>query len=362
MADQMRMIESLENLNAEARPSVAPTRDPRRLIFVRKRWTGANGWSDAIQKFYESAASRFSGAVLFEISVGGFKALCNANHELEAAAHRTGSSRGLVIFVNHSICWWVLWPTLRKLKREGATVVLCMHEHEHILGMGYVWRHLGVLSWKEALRHSRLYHGLAAKQASRVLVLAEAQAAVLGIDNAIRCSYLPVDAKIFPPDVNRKHPEDGQPVVLFAHDPKRFDKGHRFVGPVREILGDRAFWTYGREKNLPFNQVFRKYWEADILFLPSDWESYSLVFIEALACNKFIVCSPSVGAARLLLTKHSTDELAAAGLYVAKHEVDSYVAAIDLARTRVTRGGQANTRLFFEEFRFDRSQLPLSLL
>ena len=356
------MIDSQDYHSATGRPLVASTSDTRSLIVVRKRWTGATGWSDAIQKFYESAANSFSRAALLEISVSGLSALRNANQELKAVAYRTGSMSDLVILVNHSICWWALWPTLRRLKREGATVVLCMHEHEHILGMTYARRNLGALSWQEVLRHSRLYHGLAAKQASRVLVLAEAQAAVLGIDNAIRCSYLPVDSKLFPPDINRRHPEGGQPVVLFAHDQKRFDKGHRFVAPVRDILGNSVIWNYGREKNLPFDQVYRKYWGADILFLPSDWESYSLVFIEALACNKFIVCSPQVGAARLLLAKYSTDELAAAGVYVALHEVNGYAAAIDLARARVVRGELAHTRKLFEEFSFDRSQLPLSLI
>ena len=150
--------------------------------------------------------------------------------------------------------------------------------------------------------------------------------------------------------------------MLFAHDPKRHDKGHRFVNPVRDILGNRVTWTYGREKNLPFDQVYRKYWGADILFLPSDWESYSLVFVEALACNKFIVCSAQVGAARLLLTKYSIDELATAGLYISLHEVGSYVAAVDLARARVASGELAHTRELFEEFSFDRSQLPVSLI
>lgn len=358
----MKMIDLSVNHSNETRSPLAETVDPRRLIFVRKRWTGAVGWSDTIQKFYESAATRFSGATLLEISVRGLTALRNANHGLKAAAYKSGKTHDLVILVNHSICWWALWPTLRRLKRDGATVVLCMHEHEHILGMAYVRRNLGELCWLEVLRHSRLYHGLAAKQASKVLVLAEAQAAVLGIGNAIRCSYLPVDAKLFPPDDRRSHSDGGQPVVLFAHDPKRFDKGHRFLGPVREILGDRVAWTYGREKNLPFDQVYRKYWGADILFLPSDWESYSLVFIEALACNKFIVCSPQVGAARLLSTKYSNAELAAVGLYIALHEVEGYAAAIDLARSRIARGEQAHTRKLFEEFRFDGSQLPLTLV
>lgn len=356
------MVDLAECQTGVARPDGSLPRDLRRLIVVRKRWTGETGWSDAIDQFYNSVASCFSAAALVQVSARGITSLRIANRELKSAAYSAESVHDLVVLVNHTICWWALWPTLRRLKKDGATVVLCMHEHEHILGMAYVLRNFGALSWKEAFRHSRLYHGLAAKQASRVLILAEAQAAVLGINNAIRCSYLPVDSEIFTPDTNNERPGKKQPVILFAHDPNRFDKGHRFVGPIRDILGDRIVWTYGRERNLPFDQVYRKYWAADILFLPSDWESYSLVFIEALACNKFIVCSPQVGAARLLSTKYSNPELASAGIYITRHEINEYVEAINLASARVKEGGIPQTRKLFEEFSFDRSQIPLNLI
>jgi glycosyltransferase involved in cell wall biosynthesis len=338
------------------------TRDARRLIVVRKRWTGSTGWSDAIQKFYEAAAGRFSAASLLEISVRGIDALLTANRDLDALAQAGGSARNLVILVNHSICWWAISPTLRRLKHAGATIVLCMHEHEHILGTGYVRRYRGALNWKEVLRHSRLYHGIPARHSSRVLVLAEAQAAVLGVDDAIRCSYLPVDAALFPPAPARTRPTGSATVVLFAHDPKRFDKGHRFVDSIRAGLGGRVEWAYGRNSNLPFDQVFRKYWGADVLFLPSDWESYSLVFVEALACNKLIVCSPHVGAVKLLQAKYSIERLAVFGVLVTQHEAGAYAAALERAAARADTGEHPRTRALFDEFELGSVQLPVELI
>lgn len=356
------MDETSSCSNTDAPLSLGLARSQRRLIVVRKRWAGVAGWSDAIQKFYDSAADCFMEAALVEISLSGFAALFHANRKLNTAIYSSGTVQSLVILVNHSICWLALWPTLRRVKRQGATVVLCMHEHEHILGMPYVWRNLGALSWREIVRYSRLYHSLAAKQATKVLVLAEAQAAVLGVSNSIRASFLPVDGNLFPPDIRGRHAGSSPPVVLFAHDPQRFDKGHRFVGAVSDMLGGRVTWVYGRQKNLPFEQVYKKYWDADILFLPSDWESYSLVFIEALACNKFIVCSPYVGAARLLLAKYSADELLVFGLCVARHDVDDYFKALEFFVACVEKKGVAKTRKLFEEFGFNRSCLPLSMI
>ena len=337
------------------------TRDPRRLIFLRKKWTGTTGWSDAIQDFYESAAMQFSETILVEVSIGSLGDLRSSYSALKSAA-AAGPQTGLVIIVNHSICWWALAPTLVRLKLSGATVVLCMHEHEHILGMSYVRQHYAHLTRKELLRHSRLYHGIAARAVSRVIVLAEAQAAVLGIHDAIRCSYLPVNPELFPADMTGTRVHGAPPVVLFAHDPNRFDKGHRFVDEVGEQLSNQVDWVYGRERVLPFDQVYKKYWDTDIVFLPSDWESYSLVFIEALACNKRIVCSPYVGAAKLLQSKYSNIELAERGVYVTAHEAPAYAASLSLAASRVSVGNLPRTRALFEEFNFGRVHLPVELI
>ena len=356
------MTDLLEGRGDAARLTEPAAGDPRRLIVVRKRWTGTTGWSDAIQKFYEFAAARFASAELLEVSVRGWASLRTSNRELEAAANLGGSPQQLVVMVNHSICWWALSPTLISLRRAGATVVLCMHEHEHILGLGYVWRHRKELPWKEVLRHSRLYHGIPARASSRVMVLTEAQAAILGVDDAVRASYLPVDPTLFPPDLERTREHRARPIVLFAHDPDRFDKGHRFVGPVQMQMQVTVDWAYGRKSNLAFNQVFQKYWGADILFLPSDWESYSLVFVEALACNKLIVCSPHVGAAKLLQAKYSLDALAAFGVYITSHDEGAYSLSLDHAARRASAGELPSTRRLFDEFQFGAVQLPSRLL
>ncbi len=251
---------------------------------------------------------------------------------------------------------------LRKLKRRGATICLCMHEHEHILGMSFVLKHLSNFRPKEILRYSRLFHGIPAKLSTRVLVLADAQASVLGIPDAIRTSYLPVSGALFRAHREQRRGASAGAVVLFAHDPSRFDKGHRFVASTKSLTRHAMEFVYGRDTNLPFDRVYEKYWSCDILFLPSDWESYSLVFIEALACNKFIVANTRVGAVRLLLGKYALDELESFGLFVSEHSAAAYAGCLDRAVEQVARGNLSTTRSLFEEFGFDAVRLPTRLL
>jgi Glycosyl transferases group 1 len=345
--------------------AVAPAatrRDARRLIFIRKRWTGAAGWSDAIQQFYEGAAALFSEATCLEVSVNGVGALHSANQELLRVATGKEDLRDLVVLINHSICWWAVCPVLRKLKRRGATICLCMHEHEHILGMSFALKHLWNIRPKEILRYSRLFHGIPAKLSTRVLVLTDAQASVLGIPDAIRTSYLPVSGAIFRAHRDQRPGASAGAVVLFAHDPSRFDKGHRFVASVQSLTQHKMAFVYGRDTNLPFDRVYEKYWDCDVLFLPSDWESYSLVFIEALACNKFVVTNTRVGAVRLLLGKYAVDELESFGLFVSDHSGVAYARCLDRAVARVEQRASPTTRSLFEEFGFDAVRLPAQLL
>ena len=347
-----------------ARVALAATRkESRRLIFIRKQWTGAAGWSDAIQQFYEGAAAKFSEAACLEISVRSIPDLQVANRNLLRMAVGKENLGDLVVLINHSICWWAVWPVLRKLKRRGATICLCMHEHEHILGMSYVLRHLANLRPKEILRYSRLFHAIPARLSTRVMVLADAQASVLGIPDAIRTSFLPVSGATF--RAQRDHRPGASAaaaMILFAHDPSRFDKGHRFVASAHLLTRNKMEFLYGRDTNLPYDRVYEKYWGCDVLFLPSDWESYSLVFIEALACNKFVVTNARVGAVRLLLGKYSVEELESFGLFVTDHSAQAYAYCLDRAVDQVVRESIANTRSLFDEFGFDAVCLPTQLL
>lgn len=347
------------------RRGIAPAtthKDARRLIFIRKTWTGDTGWSDAIQQFYEGAAAQFSEAAYLEVSVRNVRALRSANRDLLRMAAGKEDLRDLVVLINHSICWWAVWPVLQRLKRRGATICLCMHEHEHILGMSFVVKHLANFRTKEILRYSRLFHGIPARLSTRVLVLADAQASILGIPDAIRTSYLPVDGALFPAHRDHRPPANARAVVLFAHDPSRFDKGHRFVASAQTLMQRKTEFVYGRNTNLPFEKVYVKYWGCDVLFLPSDWESYSLVFVEALACNKFIVSNARVGALRLLLGKYSVEDLESFGLFVSDHSAVAYARCLDRAVDQVFQGNLATTRSLFEEFSFDAVRLPTGLI
>lgn len=324
----------------------------RRLIFIRKHWTGATGWSDAIGQFYARVKNDYQEAHLFEVHLGGPSKLRAQMRALETRCENSGRLDELHVIVNHSICWWALAPTLLRLKRRGANVTLHMHEHEHILGLRYCWKHLSHMHPKEWLRYSRLYHRIPARLSSNVVVLSEPQAFCIGRNDAYRENYLRVDGTLFRPrPPSAEEPQAGRRLkVLFPHDPARFDKGYRFLRAIQPALTNDVEFIMGRSIDLPYAEVYKKYWLADCIFLPSDWESYSLVAIEAMACNRIIVASPYIGAIRTLLHKYSAEALEHYGIFISIHSDTAYKSTLLNAASFAQEMHKARTRDLFMEF------------
>ncbi|GAA4496408.1 hypothetical protein [Pseudaeromonas paramecii] len=261
-------------------------------------------------------------------------------------------STGDILLINHAICFWLLLPLLLRLRRRGVRLVFLFHEHEHILGLGYCLRHLGEIRVKEWLRHIKLWYRIPSWLSEQMVCLSSYQAVVLGRLAFERLSYLGVDVGRFPVCERQQlvNGVGGNAVVLFAHDPARFDKGGRFCSVVSQ--DPRFSLVYGRDRILPYAEVYKKYHDVDIVFLPSDSESFSLVLAEALATNRCVVTNANVGIVQLLLSSYTVDELASRGLFVCAHSMDGYRDGLERAAAYIL-SDEVKTHELFSALRLD---------
>jgi len=323
------------------------------LIFAR-RDNSSYPWSDSIENLYKELIDKFESCHYLPVSTAN---PCLALLSLASAAIHVASVKDwkrLTIIVNHSIVFYILLPLLLILRLSGAKVLLLVHEHEQILGLGYVISS-GISNFGlQSLRYCRLYHKLPALLSSIPVVLAHEQVHSIGIRRYARHRFLSVDASLFPP-APLSMSNHGIIRVLFPHDVRRYDKGYRFVTALQQYTYPPIQWKNGREAIFQYDKVFQKYWSSDAIFLPSDWESLSLVLIEALSCNIFVVTNKNVGSVLYLLENHAIDELRGYGLYVCDHTVSAYYLAFCEISERLNRNDAPRTG---ELFRINNLEKP----
>lgn len=319
-----------------------------KVAYVYKQKGSDAAWSSVIAELGRYLCQQNAQVQAFRID--------NSNRSSLRASRQSLADYGLaggdILLINHAICFWLLLPLLLRLRRSGVRLVFLFHEHEHILGLGYCLRNLGKIRLKEWLRHIKLWYRIPSWLSEKMVCLSSYQAVVLGRLDFERLSYLGVDVARFPVCTRRQlaNANDAVPVVLFAHDPSRFDKGGRFCSAL--IQDSRFRLVYGRERILPYAEVYKKYHDVDIVFLPSDSESFSLVLAEALATNRCVVTNANVGIVQLLLSSFTEDELASHGLFVCSHSSAGYMDGMARAADYI-RSSDVNTHMLFKMLRLD---------
>lgn len=248
-----------------------------------------------------------------------------------------------ILVFNHAITFWLLLPLLVFLHFKGIKLIYLCHEHEHILGVKYLIRYFKYIKVKEFLRHFKFWYRIPFFFSNRVVCLSSYQAVSLGVIDYDRISYLGIDKSNFPSKPKRLLGEK-KPIVMFAHDPNRFDKGHRFCLSI--FHGENYKLVYGRDRILSYDEVYKKYHDADIVFLPSDCESFSLVLAESLATNSCIVTNANVGIIQLLLGVFTVFQLESYGLFICNHDVTSYRVGLDKATSFITNNTPSTLSLF----------------
>ncbi|MDW2080743.1 hypothetical protein [Vibrio sp. 1640] len=316
-----------------------------KIAYVYKQKRSDAAWSSVISELGLYLQTLDDRVKCFHVDNTNRSSLTDSKKEIKQWKLGPGD---LLIF-NHAICFWLLFPLLLQLKRRGVRLIFLFHEHEHILGLSYCIKNLGKLRVKEWLRHLKLWYRIPFEISNHVVCLSSYQATVMNKLSFERLSYLGIDSKRFPPKPSYRQC-DGRATVMFAHDPGRFDKGDRFYRLLQHNLNFQ--WRYGRDRILPYSEVYKKYHENDIIFLPSDSESYSLVFAEALATNCCIVTNTNVGIVQLLLSLFSIDELEKYGLFICEHNTDAYKEGLEKA-ARYIHNHEADTLSLFNLMKLD---------
>jgi glycosyltransferase involved in cell wall biosynthesis len=316
-----------------------------RLIYIYKQKKSDAAWSSAISDLGLKVVEKIERSLSVTIDNSSLSSLKKSYSYLLGLSLKKND----VLCINHAISFWLLLPLLLLLKARGIKLIFLFHEHEHILGISYCLRNFRKIKFKEYLRHFSLWYKIPFVLSSKVVCLSAYQGVSLGRMDFERLSYLGINTSRFPAK-NSKMKTLQETIILFAHDPGRYDKGSRFCDAIDCISGFRV--QYGRENILEYDEVFKKYHDSDITFLPSDSESYSLVLAEAMSTNSCVVTNANVGIVQLLLSIYSVEELAEYGLFVSEHSQSAYNEKIRLAENFIN-SNKINTVKLFEILSLD---------
>jgi glycosyltransferase involved in cell wall biosynthesis len=316
-----------------------------KVVFIYKQKKSDAAWSSSISELGVYLSNVFNLASVVKVDNSSFSALIDSYKELS----RLFLARGDLVVVNHAISFWLLLPILIRLKLRGIKIIFLFHEHEHILGVKYCVSNFNKIKFKEYLRHFSWWYKIPYRLSFKVVCLSSYQGVSLGKYDFERLSYLGVDQRRFPVKLLAL-PLMKETIVLFAHDPLRYDKGDRFCQGIK--CCDNITVRYGRDILLDYDKVYEKYHNSDIIFLPSDSESYSLVLAESFATNSCVVTNSNVGIVQLLLSIYSQDELERYGLFISAHSVVGYTNAIRKASSFI-RANEVNTIKLFHALSLD---------
>lgn len=310
-----------------------------KVAYIYKKKNNDVAWSSVISELGDFLQKECNAISVFTVDNTSLFSLKRSKKEIENFDLQRGDS----LIFNHAITFWLLLPLMIKFRISGVKLIYLCHEHEHILGIRYVIRYFRFIRLKEILRHFRWWYRIPFFLSHRVVCLSGYQGIVLGHLEFERISYIGIDRNRFPAkykwDLN-----DTKLTIMFAHDPERFDKGNRFCS---WLLNDSRYTlVYGRQQLLPYDQVYKKYHTSDMIFLPSDSESFSLVLAEALATNSCVITNANVGIVQLLLGIYTVSELEMYGLFICHHNVESYQAGIERASLFLKRQSPTTFKLF----------------
>lgn len=313
-----------------------------KLIFAYKVNSKDSAWSSSITDLFDKIKSDIDLSERFQINTTSVTTIFQTWKKLLSLKLQKGD---LFIF-NHAISFWAIFPIFIILKLRGVRFIFLIHEHEHILGLKYFWKHITKIRFHKQVIYSRLWYLIPVKLSNQVYCLSAQQIDYLRAKRYLRFSYLGIDENRFP--IKNQNIVSNTIKVLFPHDIKRFDKGFRFCKFLESI--DSVELILGRKLMYPYDEVYKKYHSSNLIFLPSDSESYSLVLAEALATNSVVIGNTNIGIIQLFLSKYTIAELEQYGLFVSEHSEVGYSTTFLRAKEFILNNKAVKTSELFFEF------------
>lgn len=303
-----------------------------KILFISKKQKIAS-WSDSILKLKENLDSLHGVEVKgFEIDTGSISRYLENGRRLRPILDRYDFD---LVFVNHVIC---AWPILAVIGGFKGVKVLALHETEPVLGYGFLLKNIFNVPIKQWIRYPHFWNSHPLAKFDRVFILNDQQRLYGKYSKKYKqVNYLGVDEKrFFPIEKTGKRRR-----AFFPFGLDRFEKGYEIAEKAVREYPDLELVRGG---NIPNSEMPGVYQNADMLILPTLYETYSLSLLEAMASNIFVVVNRSVGLIENLGKDYTEAELIDFGIAVCDRSVDSFTEGINRILTKIEAGKIPRTR------------------
>ena len=224
------------------------------------------------------------------------------------------------------------------LFKSSTRVISLLHEGEIAFERKYDFSSIKSFfsSW---LRSNYFYHKIPQIVSDKTYVLTDFQAEILKLKNYRQINFLGGSSeKVIEPlefgDIKSKGV--GNLKCFFPFSPLRREKGYSLL----ETAPD--FCSIFYPDNISNNKMWNGYISSDVVIIPSiELETYSLVLIEAMQMNKFIIASKNLGLVMNLMKKYSLEDLEDLGLYVISPTSEFVNIAINKVNEVISGGGES---------------------
>lgn len=272
------------------------------ILYIKKK-DKTNDWSSVLLKQYEQMHNIDDQVHLYEVNTSSIITYIQSIFSIFSFIRNYSIQN---IYVNHIICAYpVLLSTI--FLRLGRKFTIALHEGEPVLGFGYALKNRDNLSWKEMLRYTFLFQ-VPLPFFHHIVVLNKQQIPTSQSRKYLQLNFLGVDDKRF-----QATKKKDIPVFCFPNQPNRPEKRFEQVNRILEKHPQIVFNIGG---NIAYDDMPAFYQKSNITVISSQYETYSMIALEAMASNHFLILSSSVGLAENFLDVMSKEELEEYGIFI----------------------------------------------
>jgi glycosyltransferase involved in cell wall biosynthesis len=283
-----------------------------KILYIKKKANTVK-WSDVLQRQFEDLKHLSGGDVdLYEVDTAGLLAYLK---NIRRIGRLMRQHTYTVVYVNHVICAYPFVLSRWFYRKKGVTTVLALHETEPVLGWQFVREHRDMLSVKEKVRYTKFLQW-PLPFFDKLLVLNNRQRISPRLTQRyVQLNYLGVDVQRFEALEQDKLVMDKHLLsVFFPHNPERPEKGFALLENALANLPFAYDLTVGG--NIPYPDMPAAYRKSHVVMLTGMYETYSLVLLEAMAADRFIIATNVIGLVENLRELFTVEELEAYGLFV----------------------------------------------
>lgn len=315
-----------------------------KILYIKKKPNTVK-WSDVLQRQFEDLNQLSGGNVdLYEVDTAGLSAYVKNIRRIGRLIRQHDYT---VVYVNHVICAYPFVLSRWFYRKQGVTTVLALHETEPVLGWQFVREHRDMLSTKEKVRYTKFLQW-PLPFFDTLLVLNNRQRTNARLaQRYVQLNYLGVDLQRFGALGQDEFVVGERLQVFFPHNPGRPEKGFALLENAVANLPFAYDLTVGG--NIPHPEMPAAYRKSHVVMLTGMYETYSLVLLEAMAADRFIIATNVIGLVENLRELFSVEELEAYGLFVVNPTPDDVRQALERVHRVATVKKPATKALLLQE-------------